>query len=141
MLNFRPEISAAAKWIWPHGPSTWAACKQTLVTDYLFATCDNVMKIYFDGIVALSEDNDWTITTKIVIPSGTKVVGIQCKDLGGYKGILASSPSGMVTDEGWQCSANENLVGWSDPGFIDASGDFSSPTSYGVNGVGPWGSR
>ena len=98
----------------------------------LFATCDDEMKVYFDGVLQPyhNNDNNWGLTTERAIPSGTKMLGIECQDRGGAVGILASTADGMVTDGSWTCSNNQNLKGWADPVFEDTNGDFSAPSIY-----------
>ena len=60
----------------------------------LFATCDNFMKVFLDGVLAFQDDNygsdtlQWKITTELDIPGGTKVLGIECLDIHVAKGIL-----------------------------------------------------
>ena len=97
------------------------------------------MKIYFDGVLQY-EDNHWFQVAKLVVPSNIKVLGIECQNMGGPKGVLASATDGMVTDRNWECSSNENLKiidgtqgSWSKPDFIDSMGDFSSSISFGSN--------
>ena len=72
----------------------------------LFATCDNEMKVYFDGIEQEQDDAmaDWTKTSELTIPAGTQVLAIECKDTGSQEGILASTNDGLVTNLDWRCS-------------------------------------
>merc|ERR1712106_84557 len=103
----------------------------------LFATCDNFMRIYFDGVLA-HEDPDfgtdtlqWKTESEITIPIGTRVLGIECQDAGGAYGILASTANGILTDQSWTCTSTQNIQGWSKPEFIDTNSDFSaSSPSY-----------
>ena len=98
----------------------------------LFASCDDKLKIYFDGDLQYEESasDPWDKEIELKIPRGTKVLGLVCKGTGGSKGILASTSDGMVTDGNWLCSSNQNLDGWAEPGFEDTNGDFSVPTKY-----------
>ena len=102
----------------------------------LFASCDDKLKIYFDGDLQYEESasDPWDKEIELKIPRGTKVLGLECKDTGGGKGILASTSDGMVTDGNWLCSSNQNLDGWAEPGFEDTNGDFSVPTLLEPNG-------
>eukprot|EP00092_Neocalanus_flemingeri_P066723 GFUD01081324.1.p1 GENE.GFUD01081324.1~~GFUD01081324.1.p1 ORF type:complete len:513 (+),score=54.68 GFUD01081324.1:23-1540(+) len=106
----------------------------------LFATCDNAMRIYFDGVLQFQDADwpatdiyQWTRTTELVIPSVTKVLGIECQNIkvpeGNYWGILASTEDGVVTDESWSCTSNQNLVGWAELEFEDTEGDFSAAST------------
>lgn len=48
------------------------------------ATCDNNMKVYFDGIEQTGHPNvnDWTTSDSFPIAPGTQVIGIACEDVG-----------------------------------------------------------
>ena len=131
-LFFNPEILVC----------DWMANSPGCVDRQLFATCDNKMKVYFDG--ELQEQDDamaaWTKTSELTIPAGTRVVAIECEDLGAQEGILASTDDGLVTNSGWQCS-NQLVEGWTLPGFVPPPNTFSSPNLLGSNGVKPWGVR
>merc|ERR1719228_2807746 len=108
----------------------------------LFATCDNKMKVYFDGELQEQDGamGDWTKTSELTIPSGTRVVSIECEDLGAQEGILASTDDGLVTNSDWQCS-DKLIEGWTLPAFVPPPDTFSSPKLLGSNGVAPWGVR
>ena len=96
----------------------------------MFAICDDILKVYLDGVLTL-ENKDWPHAHTIPVPSGTKVVGLECQDLstpGGGHGIVASTASGIVTDGSWSCSS-KNVQGWAEPGFIDTNADFSPAKS------------
>ena len=105
----------------------------------LFATCDNKMKVYIDGVLH-EDDNmlDWQKTSTIPLNSDTRVMAIECEDVGSQEGILASTNDGMVTDGSWKCSP-EAVEGWTDPDFDDSS--WGAPSVIGGNGIGPWGER
>jgi len=107
----------------------------------LRATCDNVMKVYFDG--ALQHETagmrDWTVTSYLNIPANTRVLAIECKNLGAQEGILASTTTGLKTDSSWLCSRIQ-VGGWYLPNFVPTS-DFDSPNREGTNSVAPWGGR
>lgn len=101
------------------------------------ATCDNNMKVYFDGVLQsapTSQSNNWHQATTFAVPVGTQVVGIECEDLHAVGGILASFANGMVTDDTWQCSCQAS-AGWALPSF---GGSWSSAYEIGTNGVNPW---
>ena len=108
----------------------------------LFATCDNEMKVYFDGILQEQDDAmaDWTKTSELTIPAGTQVLAIECKDTGYQEGILASTNDGLVTNLDWHCSDSLD-EGWALPGISAPLDTFASPQSYGKNGVHPWSDR
>ena len=108
----------------------------------LFATCDNEMKVYFDGELQpeTPDMKNWGKTSQLSIPAGTRVVAIECKDLGAQEGILASTPKGMKTGPSWRC-ASQLVEDWTQPEFVSPPGVFSPPNILGNNGVRPWGVR
>ena len=106
----------------------------------LHATCDNVMKVYFDGVLQPADPSmqDYHKSSELTIAGGTQVLAIECLDTGGEEGILASTDQGVVTDKTWSCS-RDLVEGWTRPGFQDPSGSFREPKLKGTNGVRPWG--
>ena len=48
------------------------------------------------------------------------VLAIKATDIGSFAGILASTSTGVVTDDTWKCSAEEES-GWHLPDFDDAA--------------------
>ena len=74
----------------------------------------------------------------VMFVSGTKVIGIHCKDV--YKNgmILASLSNGVVTDSSWKCSSTYQ-AGWSTASFDDSS--WGNAFEIGTNvATDPWGS-
>lgn len=101
------------------------------------ATCDNKMKVYFDGVLQAApsaELNNWPQSSKFRVPIGTKVVGIECDDVGVVGGILASFSTGMVTDDTWQCSSRFS-PSWASFSF---AGNWPSAHKIGKHGMSPW---
>jgi len=92
----------------------------------LAATCDDIITVYFDGDEALQGEN-WRGAFTVDVPAATKVIGIACEDLVGRYGIVASTDSGIVTDDTWVCSS-KYVDGWNKPGFQDTNNDFSLPS-------------
>jgi hypothetical protein len=100
----------------------------------LYATCDNEMKIYFDGVLQNQDSGNhnqrpyaWMVTTELHIPSGFKVLGIECLNWGGTSGQTCRKKksfrqqisvsvsmnvdrSKLDVDE--YCSYNQNMKGW-----------------------------
>ena len=97
------------------------------------------MKVYIDGVL-YEDDNmlDWQKTSTIPLSSTTKVMAIECVDIGSNEGIIASTNDGMMTDGSWKCSP-EAVEGWTLPDFDDSA--WGAPTLIGANGVRPWGNR
>ena len=132
-LYFNPEILVCD---WMENVST---CKDRK----LHATCDNQMKVYFDGELQEEDDamRDWRKTSELTIPAGTRVVAIECQDLGAQEGILASAEGGLLTSSlSWEC-APEPVAGWTMPGFVAPQDTFATAKGLGTHGVRPWGVR
>ena len=105
----------------------------------LNATCDNEMKVYFDGELQpeTAAMKNWGQTSQLSIPAGTRVLAIECKDVGGEGGILASTSTGLKTDSSWRCSS-EVIEGWTQPGFVFPPDTFASANTLGDNTVSHW---
>jgi len=108
-------------------PSSAATTADTATT--VLVACDDQLKVYLDGVLVFETKVYYTAHT-IPVPSGNKVLGIECRDTGGHYGIIASTASGIVTDldGSWSCSS-KNVQGWAEPGFKDTNADFSPPKS------------
>ena len=102
------------------------------------------MKVYLDGVLQKQDAamKVWKDTSTLTIPGGTKVLAIECDNLGNNpEGILASTTGGLATDSSWQCSRRK-VVGWTAVGFVDSYGSFApADQSRGTHGVKPWGVR
>ena len=93
----------------------------------LKASCDNVMRVYLDGVLAFGPETDLWKAHAVPVPESTRVIGISCQDYGGGYGIVASADNGrIVTDDSWSCSSKE-ISGWATIGFDDNGGDFLTP--------------
>ena len=64
--------------------------------------------------------NKWKKPTKIIIPSGTKVVAIHAKDYGGPAVILGSFSNGQVTNTTWKCHSSPVPSEWALADFDDS---------------------
>ena len=108
----------------------------------LYATCDDVMKVYFDGELQPETDamKHWGQTSQLSIPAGTRVLAIECRNLGAQYGILASTSTGLKTGTSWRCSSSA-IDGWTRPDFVFPPDTFASANTLGNNGVQPWGNR
>ena len=88
----------------------------------LHATCDNWMKIFFDGKLAFEDTHygkllssrlwQWEVQTAIEIPDNTKTIGIECQNDGpGYRGIIASTSNGVVSNTlSWMCTLGKARI-------------------------------
>ena len=111
----------------------------------LHATCDDQMKVYFDGELQPETDamKSWLETSQLSVPAGTRVLAIECKDVGMGGGVLASTSTGLKTDSSWRCSS-EVIEGWTQPDFVIAPDTFATANTLGdntKNPFGPWGPR
>jgi len=94
----------------------------------LNASCDNILRVYLDGVLAFGPETDLYKAHTVPVPTSTRVIGISCYDQGGGYGIVASADNGrIVTDDSWSCSSKE-LSGWATIGFDDKGGDFLTPS-------------
>jgi len=105
----------------------------------LHATCDDRMKVYFDGELQpqTAAMKWWEAVSQLSIPAGTRVLAIECKDVGMGGGVLASTSTGLKTDSSWRCS-NEVIEGWTQPDFVFPPDTFASAKTLGNNTVSPW---
>jgi hypothetical protein len=134
----RPGITNDAQWIWPAGDSSLAYCRKTRLADrILSATCDDIMTVYVDGEAHQDEAmQNFKEVSMVTIPYGTTVVAIECHNLNGPFGILGSTDDGILTDENWRCSG-EQQDGWTNPDFDDST--WETPALIGSNGNPTWG--
>ena len=97
------------------------------------------MKVYFDGELQPETDamNTWEAVSQLSIPAGTRVLAIECKDVGMGGGVLASTSTGLKTDSSWRCSS-EVIEGWTQPGFVFPPDTFATANTLGNNSVSPW---
>ena len=81
--------------------------------------------------------NKWRVATKIIVPSGTKVVAIHAKDHGGLAGILGSFSNGQVTDATWKCHSSPVPREWSSTDYDDSS--WPAAVEHWDHGSSGWG--
>ena len=106
----RQTMLSLTIWLWSHTTG--------------FITCDDeCTSVFADGRPLVRDKatyNNWTVATKIIIPSGTKVVAIHAKDHGGPEGILGSFSNGQVTDATWKCRSSPFPSEWASADFDDS---------------------
>lgn len=113
----------------------------------LGAACDNVVRLYLNGVKVLEHDT-WknaavANVTKFLRP-GKNVLAAECVNSGGPAGIIVQlavefkdgRKTDVVSDEQWLGSPSAP-EGWKSPDF-DAK-DFTAVVSLGKRGVEPWG--
>ena len=103
-------------------------------TVQLAVTADNVIDVYHDGKVVLHNDN-WRQTSHVDLENPC-VLAFKASDSGHQEGILASTSTGVVTDETWRCSAALESD-WHTLTFDDSA--WYQARVVGTNGVSPWG--
>ena len=104
-----------------------------------FITCDNeCTSVFADGcpLVLDNAKSNLDVATKIIIPSGTKVVAIHAKNYVDFAGILGSFSNGQVTDATWKCHSSPIPSEWASADFDDSS--WPAAVDYGRQGSPPW---
>lgn len=81
-------------------------------------------------------NNNWRVATKIIIPSGTKVVALHAEGYGVVAGILGSFSNGQVSDATWKCHSPPVPNDWASAGFNDSS--WPAAVQHGGQGSYPW---
>jgi len=117
-----------------YSPTVTTKSTETPTLGSLFATCDDRMEVFFDGVkytdAAMSK---WDNTSEVSIPPHTEVIAISCRDTGHWEGIVASTTTGIVTDGSWKCSSvKEN--NWMMSDFDDSAWN-NADLSRGTNGA------
>ena len=85
----------------------------------LRATCDNVMRIYVDGIL-IHEDKEfyldkrqWSKDVLVQVPPNSNILDVECWNYGGPYGISVSSDEvSLYTGGSWICSSNVVSDDW-----------------------------
>jgi len=126
-----------------YSPTVTTKSTKTPTPGSLFATCDNEMEVFLDGVKYTDAAmKHWEKTSEVSIPPHTDVIAISCKDTGYTEGFVASTTTGIVTDGSWKCSSVKE-DNWMMSDFDDSDWK-SADTSRGTN-VAPkqynWGLR
>ena len=100
----------------------------------LAVTADNVIDVYHDGRVVLN-NGDWTQSSVINLENPC-VLAFEAYDAGVNEGILASTSTGVVTDETWRCTTVLE-PDWHTFAFDDSA--WPQARVVGAHGVSPWG--
>ena len=98
------------------------------------ATGDNTVDVYHNG-VSVQHGPVWEYAVSATL-TDTCVLAMAVTNVGGPGGLLASTNTGVVTDETWKCSGTEQ-TGWYLENFDDSSWD--SAYIVGTHGDQPWG--
>ena len=106
----------------------------------LHATCDNKMKLFADG-VQLGSNNNWEEVTEFAVATDTRVITIECEDVGAPGGIIASGDNGLTTDSSWTCgTTGTDTASWSPAYEIGALGEgaWGTRVSAGISPQAKW---
>ena len=90
--------------------------------------CDDVATIFVDGEEKqVAGTQGWDQLATLQIPSSTRAIGVQCRDTGGYYGIMvgvqdAAGKDVVVSDISWKCiESNVAQAVWSTGGFNEVN--------------------
>jgi len=126
-----------------YSPTVTTKSTEAPTQESLFATCDDVMEVFLDGVKYTDTAmTHYTKTSKVSIPPHTDVIAISCKDTGGREGIVASTTTGIITDGSWKCSSVKE-DNWMMSDFDDSAwnnADISRGTNVAPKQY-PWGVR
>jgi len=115
-----------------YSPTVTTKSTEAPTQESLFATCDDVMEVFLDGVKYTDTAmTHYTKTSKVSIPPHTDVIAISCKDTGGREGIVASTTTGIITDGSWKCSSVKE-DNWMMSDFDDSAWN-NADISRGVN--------
>ena len=135
-----------ANWIWGHNPARSneqfflrKEFKGGSKSATLIASCDNHMKVFFNGKLAARSDQ-WKTPIKTdvqkFIQPGKNVILVEAKNDGGPAGFVLKltleMPKGrkryIITDKTWQAAKKKDAEKW------------TAVHTFGKMGAGPWGS-
>ena len=100
----------------------------------LAITVDNAVDVYHNREIVYS-NGDWRVSDVITLDNPC-VLAFRAVDYGVIPGILASTSTGVVTDETWKCSTVEQ-TGWYLYDFDDSAWDNARVVDS--HGASPWG--
>ena len=101
-------------------------------------TADDHVYVYdVDGSILLSSSGWWNTET-VTYDADPCVLALKAVDYGEGGGLLASTSTGVVTDDSWKCSTSLTLD-WYQASFDDSGWDDARFIT--VHGSGPWGVR
>jgi len=101
------------------------------------------MELYIDGVPNPINDDpsakDWTVTKRVNVPAGSRVIAIKATDKGLSAGLLASmADESLLSDGTWKVSTVES-DDWTKPEFDDSK--WEQATELGQHGMEPWKTR
>ena len=65
--------------------------------------------MWIDGVQHKNkQDNQYKEASSVLIPPNSRVIAVQCQDVGGKEGLIGSTSTGIMTGQaGWVCTARE----------------------------------
>ena len=97
------------------------------------ATCDNIMSVWVDGESVVSDRGVWPpVAFAFQMTKYSRVIAIQCEEISGEAGILASDDGGLITDASWRCSRTPQ-AGWQQADFTENPDIWENADEYGTN--------
>ncbi len=142
-------------WIWGQDQDKTQYVRRTFALNaplkaaHLFASCDNILKLWINGTEIASSSEWQTPVSKDVLArlkiGGKNVIAVQASNAGGVSALVVklvlTSADGksaviMTGDDGWRLTDKEER-GWQDASFNDLT--WSKPQDRGKLGVQPWG--
>ena len=101
------------------------------------------MKVYVDGVEQSYDPatlNNLSEESTFEIPTSFQMIGIQCTNLWGDYGILASVKDTegndiLVTDQTWRCSKDELNDDWLQNEFDDDTWEIATEKGHSVNSI------
>ena len=124
----------------------YARFKFMTISEYTMKVmCDDVATIFVDGEEKqVAGTQGWDQLATLQIPSSTRAIGVQCKDVGGGYGIMvgvqdAAGEDVVVSDTSWKCTeSNVAQAVWSTGGFNEVnSWDEATELSSGLSETWP----
>ena len=90
--------------------------------------------MWIDGVQHKNkQDNQYKEASSVLIPPNSRVIAVQCQDVGGKEGLIGSTSTGIMTGQaGWVCTAREQRD-WQLEEFDDS--DWVTPDILGENGA------
>jgi len=121
-------------------PTTYAQDPQICSPFVLFATCDNTLEVFVDGIKHSNpQDSNWQYASRVDMNQVTcKQIAVSCKDDGhAFRGLLTSTDKGWLTEQNWVCKDREE-PGWKLADFEDTCWTHPQPNVQN-KALMPWG--
>lgn len=125
----------------------------TTFTATLRATCDDRVRIYFNGVLVAEPDTNWNVLHEYAVsvylyPGKRNTIALEARNLweqGGFdRGVIAELDYTLNnvrrfvdTDESWLLST-QLIDGYTDPDFDDSA--WGHPVALGKSGISPWSS-